>query len=254
MPSAKSKSKSRAPARRRMGRRRMGRRLPANVPEWASSSDIREAQVLETNQMYGPSAINLSQFKRASSIARNYQQYRITKVKFTFKPLFDTFAATTNAASQLVVPYLYYMIDKNASIPTNATLATLQAMGAKPRRFDDKSIVVQWSPAYVMTDDVASGGSPFVKPFISPWLNTNETPATSSFTPSAATHFGLWYYLDAGGLPGDGEYEYECDVEIQVQFRKPLLPVAANGLVAKNAVMTFKDEATVVLPLASSAE
>lgn len=216
-------------------------RLPANVPEWGSCSDVREAQVLSTNQMYGASVFSLSQFKRASSLAQNFQQYRITKVKFTFKPLFDTFTATTNAADQIVVPYFYYMIDKNGSIPTNATLQTLQAMGAKPRRFDDKSVVVQWSPSYVMSDVDTS----LVKPFISPWLNTNDEPATSTWKASTAGHYGLWYILDAQGLPGDGQYEYEADVEIQVQFRKPLLPVGASTSVAQNAVMTFKETISV---------
>lgn len=240
MPPKKTSKRKSAPRRRAAPRRRIQRRrLPANVPEWASCSDVREAQVLATNQMYGASVISLSQFRRASSLAREFQQYRITKVKFTFKPLFDTFAATTNAASQLPVPYFHYMIDKTGAIPTNATIDTLRAMGAKPRRFDDKSIVVQWSPSYVISQET----NPLVKPYISPWLNTNDSANTAAWAPSTAEHYGLWYYLDAGALPGDGQYEYECSVEIQVQFRKPLLPVAANGQVSLNQRMVFQPDA-----------
>lgn len=240
----KKTSKRRAPARRRKMVRRRVPRLSSNVPEWASCSDIREGVQLESNQIYGPSLITLAQFKRASNLAQNFQQYRITKVKYTFKPLFDTFTATTSAGAEITVPYFHYMIDKTGSIPDSATIDTLRAMGAKPRRFDDKSITVQWSPSYVIssTDSLNATSDPLVKPYISPWLNTNDTPDTANWTCSASPHFGLWYVLDAGTLPGDGQYEYNVSVEIQVQFRKPNLPTG-EGSTAKNKFMTFKGDA-----------
>jgi len=217
-----------APRRRKMARpvaRRQRRRLPANVPEWASHSEVRAFVDVESNQMYGPNCIGLDQYPRAQSIARNYQEYRITKVKVTFKPQFDTFAATTDAATALRIPHLYYMIDKAQAIPINSNLAVLKAMGAKPRRFDDKDIVVQWSPGVQLSANTGANVAVLSKPLISPWLSTNATP-DAAWTASSVDHAGIFHYLEAGALPGDGQYEYSVDVEVQFQFRKPLLVVS----------------------------
>lgn len=243
MPLKKTSKRKSVPRRRApIRRRRPQRRLPSNVPEWASCSDVREGAALESNQMYGPSIFNLSQFPRAAAIARNFQQYRVTKVKYTFKPLFDTFIATTNQASQITVPYFHFMIDKNGSLPTTTTIDTLRAMGSKPRRFDDKSIVVQWSPGYPISSENSVAGTldPLSKSYISPWLNTNDTAGGVGWNVSQAPLYGLWYYLDTESMPGDGQYEYAVSVEVQVQFRKPLLPVNAAGTEALNKVMVFE--------------
>lgn len=144
MPARKS-NKSVRPASRRGGRR-----LPKNVPEIASCSEVLNTNDATSNIMYGPNTLGLDMFKRASGIACSYQEYRITNIKYTFKPQFDTFAVTTDAATALRVPHLYYMIDKAQSLPLGSTLTTLRAMGAKPRRFDDKDISVSWAPGVQM--------------------------------------------------------------------------------------------------------
>lgn len=224
------KAKKSAPRRRRAAapKRHYRRRLPANVPEWASHSEVKTFEEVTTNTMYGPNCIGLDQFPRAVNIAKNYQEYRITKVKVTFKPQFDTFAVTTNSANAIRVPNLFYMIDKTQAIPLNATLATLKAMGAKPHRFDDKNIVVQWSPGVQLSANTGALVAALTKPLISPWLNTNATP-DATWTPSTVDHAGIFHYLEAGGLPGDGTYEYDVDVECQFQFRKPLLVVPSSA-------------------------
>lgn len=218
-------------------RRAPSRRLPKNVPEMASCSEVLQLLDGESNQMYGPSTVDLTLFKRARGIAAGYQEFRITNVKFTFKPQFDTFAATTDAATALRVPNMYYMIDKAQTLPANTTLATLRSMGAKPHRFDDKSVVVSWSPGVQIAANNGALAASLVKPLISPWLATNATP-DAAWTPSGVDHAGIFYQLDAGALPGDGQYEYGVDVEVQFQFRKPLMIVAAgeNDVLAKDPI------------------
>lgn len=187
--------------------------------------------------MYGSSAVNLSLFDRASLIARAYQEYRITNVRFTFRPQFDTFTVNTDAPTALRVPQFYSMIDKAQAIPIGATIDTLRSMGARPKRFDDKNIVVKYAPGVQAV--VWDGGALQAPsaPKISPWLSTNAAP-DAAWLCSSVEHGGLFYILDTqGSLPGDGQYEYGVEVEIQVQFRKPLITVEAGATPAKNPLV-----------------
>lgn len=221
--------------RRRAPARRYRRRLPTNVPEKASCSVTIKVADGESNTMYGSSVFQMSQFDRAVQIAKGYQEFRITSARWTFKPQFDTFAANTDAATALRIPQFYYMIDKAQAIPLNATVATLRSMGAKPRRFDDKNIIVKYAPA--VQGSVWDGGAATIPsmPRVSPWLNTNATP-DGAWNPNTIDHGGLFYYLDAGALPGDGQYEFSIELEVQFEFRKPLLPPPTGDQVAKKPV------------------
>lgn len=221
-----TKTKAKSVARRRAAPRR--RVLRANVPERASCSETLKLVDGETSQMYGPSTVDLAMFKRATTIAAGYQEYRISKVKWTFKPQFDTFTANTDAATSLRIPNLYYMIDKPQALPLATTIQTLRAMGAKPHRFDDKNVIVQYSPGVQTSMYDGAGVSIAAKASISPWLNTNAAP-DAAWAPSTIDHAGLFYFLDAGALPGDGQYEFSIDVEVQFEFRKPLLPITASS-------------------------
>lgn len=238
--------------RRAVAKRRPRRqRLPANVPEWASHSESYTAADGKTNTMYGPNTVGLDQFPRAIGIAKNYQEYRITKVKFTFKPQFDTFTVDPNAATALRVPHLFYMIDKPQAIPLAATLENLKQMGAKPRRFDNRDIVVQWSPGVQLSANDGALAASLVKPMISPWLNTNATP-DAAWTPSRIDHAGLFHFLEAGAITGDGQYEYGIDVECQFQFRKPLMVAVAGAPEALPLKRKYDFDGNLVEPEAST--
>lgn len=225
----KTAYKKKSAMKKRAPRRRVPRTF--NQPEWASCTETVRASVpgaedntLNTNVMYGPGVVNLSVYKRASAIAANFQQYRITGVTFRFTPRFDTFPATTNLASAISVPYLYYMVDKQGSIRTTVTLPQLQQMGAKPHRFDDKTLVVKYRPGVSLVSSAAQTTQNIngvVK--ISPWINTRgNIDAADPPDISDVDHFGLWWILDAKGLPGDANYQYDLDVQVDFQFRKPL--------------------------------
>ena len=230
MPKSKKSTSRRFPRRGRLSARLPRRRLPSNVPEKASCSEVLAWQDGESNQIYGNIQLDLQDFHRAKLVAQAYQEYRITKLKWTFMPQFDTFAATTDATTALRVPNLYYMIDKTASLPPTISLPDMIGMGAKPRRFDDKNIIVSYSPGVSLaagnTASAAFTAAAMTK--TSPWLATNDL-LNGAWRPSQTAHSGLFYILDAGGLPGDGQYEYTVKVEAQFEFRRPLmLPGTSN--------------------------
>lgn len=196
-----------------------------DVPEWASCSESKRLPLGVTNTMYGAGLVTLAQFARASNIAESYQEFRITSCKWVFKPHYDTFAVSADALTSMRVPQFYHMIDKAQALPSNTGLTQLLAMGAKPRRFDDKNIRVVFSPSVLTTMNAGAGLAPVSsKPVTSPWLSTNIALNSATFVPSAINHAGLFYYLDAGGIVGDGRYEYTVELEVQFQFRKPLIP------------------------------
>lgn len=224
----KKTTKKRAPVRRRRVAR-VPRRRNFNQPEWASCTEVIRGQVLQTNTMYGPSLLQLADFERATVVSQAYQEFRITGIKYRFTPRFDTFPANTDAATALSVPYLYYMIDRTGAIKPTPTLGMLQSMGAKPHRFDDKTVSVSYRPGVLQQVEagLTVGGSVLTRPLISPWLSTQRDTGAGNVT-STVDHRGLWLYLDAKALPGDGAYEFDVDIEVNFQFRKPLLPFANN--------------------------
>jgi len=242
MPARLARRKS-APRRRAAVRRSRIPRAPRkafNQPEWASCTEVLRGQVLTTNIMYGPNINQLSQYKRAIQIGGGYQEYRITGVSYKFTPRFDTFSATTDITQAISVPYMYHMVDRAGVVKPGASLAQLQSMGATPKRFDDKTIVVKYKPGVLNSvESTLAGAVNYTRPMISPWLATMNDPTSPLYNPSTVQHRGLWFILDAKGLPGDATYEYDVDIEVNFQFRKPLYPSAASDTVQGGNVVAL---------------
>lgn len=229
-------AKGKKAARRggRKGRARRNRRLDNNVAERASCSELVEYTGLTSNTPLSDMEQNLRDYVRASSIASNFQMFRIRQVKYTFKPRYDTFAASTTGDNG--IPHLYYMIDRAGALPTNTGIAQLKAMGSKPHRFDDKPIIVKFKPGVQLVGDAGpSFADVGTKPLISPWLNTNQQPDQPNWVASLTNHMGLYWYLEANNLAGDGTYEYDVSVELQFEFKKASYPSPASQPLAVKA-------------------
>lgn len=233
-------------ARRRGGKPKLGRRrrvyrrayrAPRSVPEWASCTEsvalTNITGVAYTmNQMYGLNGTQLGQFiSRAVPIAKAYQHYRIKRVMLEFKPQVDTFFPDVGAAGTgFLVPNMFYMINKSGSIPANPTTDNLRAMGAKPIRFDEKTIKVAWRPSVLQENagvlgDVGSGYK------ISPWLSTNANAnAPGAWQPSSVNHLGIYFIVNRPGtLPaGVVELTYDVQITVEFQFKKPLVTTSSN--------------------------
>jgi len=223
-PRRKAAAKKSKPARRAPARRR-GR--SSNVGEYASlsvkrSMDSGGGNQFALNTLYSLMNTQLDQFPRAVQVAQAYQHYRIKKVALTFKPSYDTFQEGALGTKQR----LYYMIDKAGAIPTNVSLEGLKQMGARPKDFDEKNIVIQWAPSVLESTMFQAPNSVPSKYNISPWLSTTAVPLTpGAFVPSSVDHLGLYWYVDAIN-PGAAQYAIEC--EVQFEFKKPLTTIRSS--------------------------
>jgi len=219
-------------------RRRKAYRRPRSVAEWASCTESIALTNLtglayNMNNMYGLNGTCLANFgARAIPIAQAYQHYRIKKITLEFKPQYDTFTPAVGAASTgVLVPNLFYMINKSGSIPTNPTVDNLRSMGAKPIRFDDKKITVSWRPSVLQENagvlgDVGSGYK------ISPWLSTNANAnAPGLFQPSTVTHLGIYFTVQRTGIlpAGIAELGYDVQLTVDFQFKKPLVKTSSSA-------------------------
>lgn len=209
-----------------------GFRRAQSVPEWASITESKSLTTItglayNMNQMYGLNGTQLSQFiSRAVPTAQSYQHYRIKKITLEFKPQYDTFTPSAGAAGTgVLVPTLLYMINKSGSIPTNPSAENLRQMGAKPIRFDDRVIKVDWRPSVLQENagvlgDVGSGYK------VSPWLSTNANANSPGlWQPSTVNHLGIYFTVQRPGtLPADfAELSYDVQITVDFQFKKPLV-------------------------------
>lgn len=213
MPIKKTTYKKRAPAMRR--RKTVRRNTTNNVVDKASCSVRRTLATGSTNTMYSFDNFQLKDFDRAVQIAQGYQLYKMTGIKVTWKPEYDTYAAGLGATK----PFLYHMVDKSGSIPDNITLEALKQAGARPRAFDEKPISVTFKPAVLNAVLNTVGASTYGGYKVSPLLSTNQN-ATSiqPFVASAIAHQGLKWYIDTAG----SALNIIMEVEVQFQFFKPL--------------------------------
>lgn len=207
--------------------RKAGRRKAMSQPDKASCSVVRTLGGGTTNTMFAYNTFNLADYDRAVAIARNYQRYRITGIKLTFKPEFDTFATAGGVAK----PNLYYMIDKSGSIPDNVTLEGLKQAGAKPHAFDEKPISVSWKPSVLNEVQVAGGIAQGAGYKISPLLSTDATPGNiGAWVASRVNHLGIKWYMECTNTP----LGVNLEAEIQFEFYKAVMPslsqVPARGL------------------------
>jgi len=158
---------------------------------------------------------------RALAHAPEYALYRIKKVEFRFKPWFDTFNATDPATGQgpASVPTLYHKLNRMADAPAVFTADNLRSLGAKPRRFDDKQLNLSYKPNILLGNATAGSISGSMK--MTPWLNTDISPDTSTFSPSTTEHYGHFFVVEAvmngAGATPVGTY----DATIYYEFKNP---------------------------------
>lgn len=208
--------KSRAPPRRKqMQRRRALVRRQSH--EYATCKATRDLGYDSNGTVYKFSEFSIGGWVRPANLAQNYQFYRISLVEMKFIPVADTYIAGNPGE----LPNLYYIIDKADTSPQAIGVADLQNMGAKPIRFDDKTITVKFKPAVVWKAlDENGTGNNFGMIKVSPWLSTNDnnTSDTANFVLSSVDHHGIVYTVQ-GGVAG-ANYRVECTATFE--FKKPL--------------------------------
>lgn len=190
--------------------------------------------------MYANRTYQLADFPRASAIAANYASFKITKIQMKFKPLSDTYIP--GGPGTFGIPYIYTMLDKSGAIPLNTTLENLKQMGAKPRRFDDKTIVVSWKPSVLTANltQVGVGATAGSQYKLSPTLSTNANAGnpTVPWQPSVVDHLGLYWFVEQANGQGN---QYNVEVEVQFQFMRPLV-LASGSQSAQELGYAVKDD------------
>lgn len=200
---------------------KLGGKAKRNTPDFASCSVTRTLVPARMNAAFAFDNFALQDYQRAAGISQYYQHYRISSIKLTWKPAYDTFSQAT----VLQKPNLYYMIDKAGAIPDNFTLEGLKQMGARPHSFDENPVTATWRPS-VLTEDLNLAGAASATQYkVSPWLSTNANATNAgAWGPSTVAHQGIKWYIEE---PSGSATAVQMEVELQFQFKKPLMPSLA---------------------------
>lgn len=223
----------------KVSKRRANRRAQMPKSEVAVLKQTLELNDDNMNQVYRYNTCNLSAFDRAVQVARAYQFYRIKLIEYKFKPFSDTYAPggdpTTGGPITPSVPYLYWLINKGDTMDPSSFNA-LRDAGAKPIRFDDKTLTVRWVPNVLINtpSDPVLIGTNFQMSRRAPWLSTNEFAGTSSATwqPSSQPHTGILYGVEQEKTVPNVVFTYGVEVTVHFEFKKPLTFSDNKGMVA----------------------
>lgn len=127
------------------------------------------------------------------AICEQFGLYRVAKVTHLFTPMYDTYSqAVVGTAS--TVPNLLWKMNRYADKPPGFVAADLRDLGAKPIRFDDKTITVSYRPNLLLANATAGSVSGTMK--MSPWINTDSIPDSPGFLPSSTNHYGHFYVVE----------------------------------------------------------
>lgn len=218
---------ARSKARKGKKVRRVPRAVKPARHEFATCRVNQSFALMNPNTVYTNYNAQLSSFPRAINIAQGYQFYRIKRITYKFSPLSDTFAAGAGAT----VPYLYFMIDRLQTYQNATSAAQLRAVGAKPRRVDDKIITWSYTPSvkvgtYDSLPPAGQSSTQFTQYKMSPWLSCrdNEGPG-AVWNPDSTDHLGcVWLLENSGGSP----VQYKCERIIEFEFKKPAYQIIAG--------------------------
>lgn len=226
--------KRRFPRRKRMLRKRVSKRNPNNIggPNTCKVIETIPGQTvnLNTPYLFLKSGITGA---RASAIAKEFGLYRIAKVIFTHRPLFDTYSSSLAGAgnSPNAIPTLYWKMNRYGDFPAAFTGDYMRSLGAKPFRLDDKNIVVSYKPNILtVQQDTAANTAAGIK--ITPWLSTDDTPQDQNFTLSTALHYGHTLFVEGGGAGTAQGVVCNLDIKVVYEFKNPRLVTASQGVQA----------------------
>lgn len=161
---------------------------------------------------------------RASALAALFGEYRIKKIIYTYRPIYDTYSSSLpgsgNYATQ--VPTLYWRLNRYGDTPATINGNYMRAMGAKPHRLDDKNITFSYAPNIILSQqNVAGPNTATIK--VSPWLSTDDVVNNNAFSLSTAEHFGHSLFVEGAGAGTANGTVANMDVKVIYEFRNPRL-------------------------------
>lgn len=250
MARAPKKTTKKAMKGRRTGRKRIP--LKYNAKKVGGPNTARVVQTLPTRYINcnTPYRFEVGGITgdRALAHAEQYGLYRIAKIVFKHKPIYDTYipsqATGTPSANYITgVPSLYWKMNRYADSPAAWSLADIQSLGAKPHRLDDKQYTLTYKPNILLANESAGSVSGTVK--MTPWLNTDDAPDTGAFAPSTTQHEGHFLWIDAPTVNTTSDpVVCSLDVTIYYEFKTPRTewtPASMGGKVPRNPLDSYRD-------------
>lgn len=204
--------------RRRMAKAQTKLQM-AKIHETITIEDLKPGTAYEGQ-------VSLDMFPRATDMADNFQEYRITKLEWKYTPVYDTFQDPGSSGQSL--PYLYSKRHVYPA-PIAFNLDYLKSLGVKPRRLDDRTITISYVPnatqflttsTYTQTTppSVLSGLKPTYKPWLTTYQNNPVTPTAPPFM-DKTPHYGHAFWIDQ--LNGISQVICTLEVCAYFEFRKP---------------------------------
>lgn len=231
--------------RRRYGRRRIPLKYNPKIvggPDTCRVTQTLSSVTVLANTPYRISVAGITG-DRARAVCEQFALYRIAKVVFKYKPNADTFVSNggfVGGAGAATVPYLYWKMNRFADNPAAWAVQDLKDMGAKPFRFDDKTVTVAYKPNILTS--IESGGSDSGQIKMTPWLNTDDASETAAFAPSTTEHYGHFYWVDCA-VNGNGATPVgTVDVTIYYEFKNPRVewtPAEQGGALSVNPLASL---------------
>lgn len=130
-------------------RRRINKKAGVNPNrQYATIVETLKSNDVFADQPY-QSTFNLSQFFRATTIAKNFQYYRAKSVKWEYMPLYNTFQEN-NSVAAVGKPQFYFQMNRTQDVKFSSLTAaqglfSIQCSGADPRPFV-KNIEIVYRP------------------------------------------------------------------------------------------------------------
>jgi len=228
--------------RKRMGmRKRISKRNPNNIggPNTCKVVETLPTQTVNLNTPYLFVKTGITG-ARAPAIAKEFGLYRIAKITFTHRPLWDTYNSSLPGVgnSPNSLPTLYWKMCRYGDAPPAFNGDYMRALGAKPFRLDDKQVTVAYKPNILYTQENAAGQTASsIK--ITPWLSTDDTPQDAVFTLSTAEHYGHTLFIEGGGAGSANGTVANLDIQIVYEFKNPRLVPASSVDLSGNQVVSM---------------
>lgn len=211
-----------APRKTSKGNKRVGRKTKQRKEYLKEVEIVPTVGVnLNTPYIYTKQGITGA---RAQQLAKVFGEYRIKKIIYTLRPLFDTYSSSLPGAGNAPnsVPTIYWRINRYGDVPAAFNGDYMRSMGAKPHRLDDKQVVWSYTPNIIMQQqNTLNTTTATIK--MAPWLSTDDLVADLNFNLSTATHYGNTLFVEGGGAGTANGPVALLDVKCIYEFRNPRL-------------------------------
>lgn len=236
----------RRPARKGLKKRSNMRKRNTNVMGGPNTAKITETYSLPEININTPEEYffqGIPANSRAAAVAPTFGLYRIARVTYRIKPLYDTYIPSNQGPTPsnnflTSVPNLYWKINRYGDAPAAFDAGFLREQGSKAVRLDDKTLTISYRPNILLADAGAAaaglnGGSGQVK--MTPWLSTDNEVGDNAYALSTTVHYGHLMYVEGDTVNGSSApIVARVEAKVVWEFKNP------RGIRTSSASQTVK--------------